>query len=159
MANQGFLILQKPEITIKNYELHLPKNVLANEYKVFRISFPNINPNNYLGISRNPLLPVPEELRSEFHNIIEPDAQFFMDTLREKEEYNPELILEFDNVVKVFEKIINKKEFEIIMVRRYFYESNDNILGYDVGYWAGDHYSIIADTIITPTWHGPPEKD
>jgi hypothetical protein len=45
------------------------------------------------------------------------------------------------------------------MVRRYFYESNDNILGYDVGYWAGDHYSIIADTIITPTWHGPPEKD
>jgi hypothetical protein len=32
------------------------------------------------------------------------------------------------------------------------------LFGYDVGYWGGDHFLIVCDTVVAPQWH-PPDPD
>lgn len=33
-------------------------------------------------------------------------------------------------------------------------------MGFDTGHWGGgEHFSVIADTIVTPKWHGPDPED
>ncbi len=39
------------------------------------------------------------------------------------------------------------------------YRLDSNTLGFDVGFWRSDHFSLIADTAICPTWHPPAPKD
>ena len=49
--------------------------------------------------------------------------------------------------------------WEIINVSRGNAGSVGTPLGFDVGYWDGDHFSLIADTIVVPRWHPPVPDD
>ncbi|MGE5294175.1 MAG: hypothetical protein ACM3VT_05050 [Solirubrobacterales bacterium] len=49
--------------------------------------------------------------------------------------------------------------WEIIHVQRDEFLVSDATLGFDIGYWSGDHFSLIADTIVTPMWHPPAPED
>jgi hypothetical protein len=37
-------------------------------------------------------------------------------------------------------------------------DTSGHLLGYDIGYWRGDHYSLISDSFVAPCWH-PPAPD
>ena len=32
-------------------------------------------------------------------------------------------------------------------------------LVYDIGWWGGNFYSIVCDSVVTPTWHPPDPAD
>jgi len=51
------------------------------------------------------------------------------------------------------------KRWEIIHVSLEGSLNSENTLGYDIGYWGEDHFSLIADTIVIPCWHPPPPED
>jgi hypothetical protein len=51
------------------------------------------------------------------------------------------------------------EEIEVVELRREHFVTGAASLGFDVGYWNGDHYSIISDSIVTPTWHPPAPED
>jgi hypothetical protein len=157
--NLGFLILEKPTEMLRKYEERISERNFIEEYRKFRNTFAEFNPSNYLGISRNPLIGVPQNLQSVYEVIEEPDAQDYLSILDEHNLSSGDLIFEYSETIKTFTKIINKARYDIILVRKDTFEDNNNILGYDIGYWDGDHFSLIADTIVIPTWHGPIEED
>ena len=159
MKNIGYLILQKPELIIKSYEERIASGNFGDKYKRFRNALSDFNPTNYLGISRLPLFGVPKELQSTYEEIFEPEAQDYIAILEEQNLSDSDLIFEHDEAIKIFTKIIHKQCYDIVCVRNDFFKNNTNVLGFDIGYWDGDHFSLIADTIVIPTWHGPPEKD
>jgi hypothetical protein len=45
---------------------------------------------------------------------------------------------------------------EVIYVETGRFSETHKTLGFDAGYWGGDHFSLIADVAITPRWHPPP---
>ena len=69
-----------------------------------------------------------------------------------------DLLSTLDNAVYVHGLLDSPGEREVVSVRRLDFRQSEATLGYDVGYWGGDHYSLIADTLVAPTWHGPPDS-
>jgi hypothetical protein len=43
--------------------------------------------------------------------------------------------------------------FEIIEVAREAFLTQYKFLGFDIGYWTGDYFSLICDSIVMPQWH------
>ena len=159
MVNSGYLIVLKPSIVIGKFEEGIRERGFAEEYKKFREVFSKFKISQYYGISRNPLMGIPEKISSEYSIIPEPEAQFFMWVLEENGLCQDDLIFSYEDMVRTFNKIKNINDYDVIFIRKVSFENNDNLMGFDIGYWGGDHFSIIADTIITPTWHGPLEED
>src|SRR5438105_8536678 len=48
--------------------------------------------------------------------------------------------------------------YEIVRLTKALPETprTESHLGFDVGYWDGDSYSILCDSAIWPVWHPPP---
>ena len=159
MENIGYLILEKPEEVLRKYEERISIQNYIEEYRKFRNTFSDFNPNEYLGVSRNPLFAVSQNLQSEYKEIQEPDAQDYLSVLEEQNLSSDDLIFDYNEAIKTYTKIVNKNRYDIIQDRKDTFEDNNNILGFDIGYWNGDHFSLIADTIVIPTWHGPLEDD
>lgn len=159
MKNSGYLIVLKPSVILRNYEEVIRERGFTEKYKKFREAFSRFKPSQYHGISRNPLWGIPEKISSEYGIVLEPEAQFFMWELDENGLCQDDLILSYDDMVRTINKIKNLNDYDVIFIRKEPFEFNNNLLGFDIGYWEGDHFSLIADTIITPTWHGPPEED
>ncbi len=159
MVSSGYLIVQKPSIVLRDYKEGIRERGFIGQYKKFHEAFSKFDPINYLGIFRSPLMGIPEKISSEYGVILEPKAQFFMWKLEENDLGEDDLIFSYDDMVKTFNMLKNTNDYDAILIRKESFEINYNLLGFDIGYWGGDHYSIIADTFVTPTWHGPPEKD
>jgi len=159
MKNSGYLIVKKPDEILRSYEESIVQRNVLEQYKKFRNAFSYFNPTKYLGISRDPMFGVPKKLQSEFIGILEPEAVDFLSHIQERNLYDDDLIYDYSDAINTFKKIKNKQIYDIIHVRKETFEDNSNVLGFDIGYWEEDHFSLIADTIVTPTWHGPPEKD
>ncbi|MBI5608590.1 MAG: hypothetical protein HY902_06890 [Deltaproteobacteria bacterium] len=50
-------------------------------------------------------------------------------------------------------------DFEIVRVTRGDTTITPATLGFDVGYWGSDHFSLIADALLYSRWHScPPEE-
>ena len=165
--NIAYLILEKQTLVEEDYiKNRIGENIIYQSYfSKYRKYFNNIEIKKYKGISRNALQAVPKKFRNEFI-LKEPKAQFQMYKILNKQikantEENDDMLLRLSDCIMVFSKIINKNDFEIIKtIKKEFsttYEKYETFLGYDIGYFGGDHYSIISDSLLLPTWHGPPE--
>jgi hypothetical protein len=71
---------------------------------------------------------------------------------------NGDLLFSLGHVRQVLVLAPESERLEAVLVRRQSFISQPSVLGFDVGYWGGDHYSILCDSVVTPTWH-PPEPD
>lgn len=159
MRNSGYLIVRKPDEILRLFEESIVKRNVVEEYKKFRNVFSYFNPAKYLGISRDPLFGVSQDRQSDFGEILEPEASDYLSILEENNLCVDDLIFDYNDAINTFKKINNKQIYEIIRVCKEKFEYNSNVIGFDIGYCGGDHFSLIADTIVIPTWHGPPEKD
>jgi hypothetical protein len=75
------------------------------------------------------------------------------------EDINESLIPTKKYALEIFNLLDNPREWEIIHVRCENFRSNSKTLGFDVGYWGSDHFSLIADTTLLPRWHPPIPED
>ena len=88
-----------------------------------------LDPANYRGISRQPLLA------------------------------GEELFPSLEDALAVYRLLEQPDAYEIVYVERAGLTTTAPTLGYDIGYWGDDHFSIICDVAVTPLWHPPSPSD
>ena len=169
---KGYMLVRKMRSLFADYE----KTVAASNsdcYQEIRRAMHFVDPLSYCGIGRWPLRPwtgnvedakisgeivnpsLSEVLaRQEFLEINGEDREEW-DMWPEAWDYNKELIRTLDETIRIFKCLQNPADFEVIKVSRTQHDSEHHVLGYDVGYWGGDHFSLISDTVIMPQWHPP----
>ena len=69
------------------------------------------------------------------------------------------LLFEPEHVQEALQLAPASERIQLVRLRRASFSSEATVLGFDVGYWGGDHYSIICDSIVAPTWHPPQPED
>ncbi len=160
MKHLGYLIVLKPEIHIARYESSEFVKKAGPLYDNFRRHFSWLNSRGYRGISRSPL--------GNLLTLGNSRAHLNEDALKKLSELLPEATVDFDEesliddyeaALEVYGLLKDQFSWEIIEVRREKYALDGRTLGFDVGYWNSDHFSLIADTAVTPMWHGPAPVD
>lgn len=138
--------------------------------KALRGTFPNMDPTRYRGVDRCPLCedPIPDpgwsatpEHRALDHHDIAARARMLDFVGRWNKDY-------FGSVRCVVPTVENARELASLLETPSQYEIvrlsqsspgevcvEDKDLGFDIGYWGRDSYSIICDAAIWPRWHGP----
>jgi hypothetical protein len=175
LHTSGYLIVMKPETLIDRYEKR--EHIIKYEkyYKTFRMAFSGFNVRNYRGVSRNRLLsPIPfterDDLEAYYHERVENRAAITKwwellinkvenEDINSDEDDDDDLLPSIESALEVYRLLDIPEQYEIIKVKRQDFEINPNTLGFDIGYWGGDHFSLIADTLVTPNWHPAPEED
>lgn len=178
MNVEGYLIVLKPDVNIRRYEACPRRREQLEEYKQeyedFREAFGQFDPVKYRGVSRYPLEAFLTKDEKEFDRErrrgIDVDSN--KDARIKLMDATPETVWEignfydddslidtFDNAVEIFRMLDDKASWEIVHIRRDSFSVNDNTLGFDLGYWGGGYFSLIADTIVTPRWHPPVPED
>ena len=126
-------------------------------------------PGSYRGIGRIVRgVPPPPDGRDAAHwfstmhiSLTDPllPAQLAVDRLSAPDDDSADLLLSVNDARQVLESARGVERLEVIAVRRRHFVRRSSVVGFDVGYWGGDHYSILCDSIVTPTWHPPQPED
>ena len=168
MQFPGYAIIRKPEFDVQDYlrsdfaqkNLHLLQPLRA------AVSF--LDPTRYRGTGRSWLQPFPSHdesmidafantgidmqsnarARRRFLQLIE---EFDIKPTEDEDLFPDELLAR-----EVFSLLDDPSQYEIIRLQRRDLRPSGDLLGFDIGYWGGDHFSLIADCFVTPRWHGPP---
>jgi hypothetical protein len=172
MELNGYLIVLKQDLKLNIWKNNRYKDKPSPYIDLLRNTFKNINPYNYKGIDRFPLegYSAEEILKyspADIDNTKDARLKMF-EFVKHKHEaellysdFNDDIdsFSSIDDALDVYNLLLNKIDYEIIEVRRGKYDLNDLFLGFDIGYWGGDHFSIISDTVIAPQWHPADPKD
>jgi hypothetical protein len=168
-----YMIVLKPERLLAQYEqreISEEKRVYLNE---LRNAFKRFQPVKYCGISRDPLTPHvsldPKIVNLFISEGSESPGDFaarryyreilgepVIDTTLDEDEDPP---LSLNQARKILSLTDDPNTWEIIHVTRNTYNQSSATLGYDVGYWTVDWFSLIADVLVIPRWHPPARKD
>jgi hypothetical protein len=172
----GYLIVMKPGPLIDWYEKWGQFIKYEKEHKTFRTAFSGFNVRSYRGLWRHCLIgPIPFKERDELeafylHERVENRAAITTwwellinkvenEDINSDEDDDGDLLPSIELALEVYRLLDIPEQYEIIMVKRQDFETNPNTLGFDIGYWGGDHFSLIADTLVTPMFHPAPEED
>jgi hypothetical protein len=71
------------------------------------------------------------------------------------DDFDPDLLPDLAAARDVYSFLESPTEYEIVQLAREPFLADVDCLGFDVGYWGGDHYSIICDSAVRPLWHPP----
>jgi hypothetical protein len=167
----GFALMKLSALLNASYERSpLITERFPETPKALRSTFPKIDPARYRGIDRSPLCehPIPDHGSSatpEHRALDDCDVAARVRMLdfvgRSNEDY-------FGSIRCVVPTVENARELESLLETPSQYEIvrlsqsspgegcvEDKDLGFDIGYWGSDSYSIICDSAIWPRWHGP----
>ncbi len=61
-----------------------------------------------------------------------------------------------EQAIKVHAALVEPEKYEIVELCT-FPDQPASLLGFDIGYWGGGNFSILADAAIWPIWHPPIE--
>jgi hypothetical protein len=173
---RGFMLVHKPEKLVAANEADLIRRGGQEYLRTLRNTLNFIDPKKYRGISREPLepwskidedlfkrgaktlidLPQDQSARRKFLELngIDRYDRFLYD-YDDKDDCNLDLILDLRVAEEIRRFADSPEGFEIIEVARGDFGTEYNFLGFDIGYWGGDHFSIICDSAIMPCWHNP----
>jgi hypothetical protein len=163
MSIQGYLIVLKPAVNIDRYEISEFVRDNQDLYREFRQSFSRFDHRSYRGISREPLngYLLPEEKQWE-SNALNRAARLRLSEIvpETTPEYSDGSFIEtIEDAKSIYGMLEDQACWEIIGIRRDFFGQDRRTLGFDIGYWGSDDFSLIADTIVTPRWHAPDPDD
>ena len=170
MQSVGYSILRRADLLVDEYEKSDSALQNREHLAALRLATSPLNPRRYRGISRQPL--EPEATRDlAIRQELEPAAKLGRNASARARfrklvgfpEYDPEAseecLAKLEDAEEVFSLLETPEEYEIVLLEKDDSESHPLILGYDVGYWSGDHFSIIYDTLVAPLWHPPQPED
>ncbi len=161
------------------------RSVLAE----LRAALPEVDPTTYLGFDREPIgraidglklvdLPatdprvlgrfveefgrsppgLPADVHSAERHIRErlgPDPTMYWAVHFVDSDLLPTLVL----AREVKSLVVHSEDYEIVRVERGSEARHASTLGFDVGTWGSDHFSIVRDAMLAPRWHPAPEED
>jgi hypothetical protein len=173
MEIHGFLIVLKQDVKIAQWQKKHKANDQFNVYiGLLRETFNSVNPISYKGIDRYPLEAYTEEdilkhppddseytkkARIKMYDILNSKQK----ALLMYEDFNDDenMFTTMKDAITVYNLLQNKGDYEIIELYRNKYNLNETFLGFDIGYWGSDHFSLISDIFIAPQWHPADPKD
>jgi len=167
----GFALMKMPELLNAVYERSpLIIERFPESSKAMRSTFPNIDPTRYRGIDRCPLCenPIPDHgwhATPEGRALDERDVAARVRMLDFVGTWNKDyfgavrcVVPTVENARELASLLETPSQYEIVRLSQsspgeVYVEDKD--LGFDIGYWGSDSYSIICDSAIWPRWHGP----
>ncbi len=75
------------------------------------------------------------------------------------EDYDEDMLPNLTVAQEVYLLLDDPDEYEIVIMSREPLGTDIRSLGFDIGYWGGDHFSLICDSVIMPVWHPPDPTD
>ena len=169
IVKNAYLIVMKPEVLLERYERSWILQNNAEVVKQMRRAFTCFPPGNYRGISRSPLegdswadpvvVEAFESTGIDMHSDKEARTRLFEVLDRSEDDYDIHLIDRLVDAREIFRLLDHPEDREIIEIRRDNFEIGPATLGFDIGYWGCDHFSLIADSIVIPQWHPPVPED
>jgi hypothetical protein len=163
----GYLVLADPRVVVRSFEAEVAKSADADAWRAFlaqlRAAFPALLPERYRGLSRTPLdrswdgedrMPGAGPnwaARVMIRERLGPDPNL----THRLENFDPDLLPDLPFAREVLAATDCPGEWEIARVRRNAQQRARRTLGFDVGYWGSDHYSLICDSLLMPKWHVP----
>lgn len=171
---RGLMLVRKPEKLVTAHEADFIRRGGQEYLRSLRNALDFIDPKKYRGIGREPLEPwskVDEDLfrrgkktlvdlrinqaaRRKFLDINGEDREDW-DLYDYDGDYNQDLIQELSVAEELRLIVDSPEDFEIIEVARGNFGTRYNFLGFDIGYWGYDHFSLICDSAVMPCWHSP----
>ncbi len=171
MQTDGYMIALKPGRSLEQYAESYVAKQNPGPLRELREAFRMFDVKRYRGICRHPLLPYPsleQKVIDAFEATggdMKSDAEArrrFCEILGDPP-YDPnvdeDLLASLGDAREVLSLTDDPARWEIVHLARGEMASGGTPLGYDVGYWGGDHFSLIADTIVIPCWHPPIPDD
>jgi len=175
METQGYLIVLKPELVLRNYETSPWVKERMEKYPearpALRRAFSRFDPKAYRGIAREPLEAYdsldPKQIEEYRKAGVDMDAnrearmrmyelhRDRIERLAYLSNEDEDLLGRIEEATEVYSLLEKPSDYEIIEVRRVEFTRSPSTLGLDIGHWYSDHFSLIADTIVIPTWHVP----
>lgn len=171
-------MLCKPDVLLDEYRTSELVQRNAVFVQQIRDAIPFVKPRNYRGISRKPLAPwsaIDEDLFNRGEDTIvdlnkeQAARRRFLEINGENREewdhyvegwdYNKSLILSLDTAKELCVLLDKPQDYEIVQVSREHYDTDFRPLGFDIGYWGGDNFSLICDSVVMPQWHAPDPSD
>jgi hypothetical protein len=161
----GYAIVKLPALVQGNYAATDRPRKNAELLGRLRTALSFVNPHAYRGIDRQPIGPYPgtapdivkwmrkqglddeESARLRMTKRAEPPA--------EESEADDDLIETLEETREVFGLLQRPQDYEVVRLTRGSAEVRTSTLGFDVGYWGGDHFSIVADCSVMPRGHPP----
>jgi hypothetical protein len=161
-------------------EYHATELVRKNlqSLKQIRDAVAFVEARNYRGISREPLMPwssIDERLlqrgvptRVDLRREQTARRRFLEMVGEDREEwdhyvfgvdYNKALISSLRIARELYGVLDKPEDWEIVELARETYGTDYDVVGFDIGYWGSDNFSLICDTVVTPRWHPPAEED
>jgi hypothetical protein len=168
----GFLVVLRPEVMVERYEAQMPEE-WQPEYSAFRRAIPGVDPRAYRGMSRTALDIWPShdpDAVEAFRGAgvdMDSDRGARIRLLEQAEqtvgtplpaEYEEGLLPSRELAEEVLQLVDVPEEWELVFVSRSEVMPSFRTMGIDIGWWGSAFYSIIWDSLVCPTWHGPPTE-
>jgi hypothetical protein len=167
----GFLVVQLPGVSLRTFETRISSFARPNEYagyvKSLRAALPRLAPDRYRGIAREvldrywegeigtPSADPNREARVMIRERLGPDPnlQYAIQF------HDPDLLPDLAFAREVLAATQSPSSWEVIGVARETRDKTPETLGFDIGYWGSDHFSLIGDSMVMPQWHPAPSED
>jgi hypothetical protein len=162
---QGYSIVMKQPLLLARYlKVHLEEERRKKYISDLRDALQFLNPEAYRGISRDHLSAYPTREKRFIKDFGFENQNARMRMLDFVEyypypEFDRDLLVNIDQARELFDLLDKQDEYEIIFLASDSFSISDRTLGFDIGYWGGDHFSLICDTAITPMWHPANPRD
>jgi hypothetical protein len=166
----GFALMKLPAALHAAYERSPSAQSTREGLNALRAAMSRVNPSAYRGIERCPLCedPIPEPgWATDAAHRVALDQHDVGARIRMLEIVGPSaendgksrcIVPTIEYAKELIGLVDSPAEYEIVRLAKALpgsacFETTD--LGFDVGYWGSDSYSIICDSAIWPMWHGP----
>lgn len=163
----GYAIVRMPTSLVTAYDLSMRTHKASQLFQLLCEKLKPLPRSGYRGISRFPLKPLPstdpkilrgfEETGCDVRTEQAARRRFLKilgDEIPESD-FDEDLLADYSAAREVFSLLESPDEYEIMQVAREPFCEAPDCLGFDIGYWGGDHYSIICDSAVRPLWHPP----
>lgn len=164
----GYLVVLKPEVAFAKWQMEAERAGVQSfgEYSAtLRAAISAIDPQRYRGIQRDPIdrwwegerdeRSQNERARRRIWELFGPDPCLGW---TQPPWFDPDLLPTLEMAGEILSLTDAPSDREILRVTRNDVAPTQKTVGFDVGYWGSDHFSLVADAMIAPRWHGcPPE--
>ena len=161
----GYALMRMPRDVLSLYEASPIARGNPQLLGQLRAALSTVDIAAYRGISRDPLDAFPDRSPAELRRLerdgvdLQTNARARRLVLEHGIPSDPDLLPTRSMAEEVYAALERPTEYEIVALSRDPAARGAGWFGFDVGYWGGDHFSLVCDTAIAPRWHPPWPED